>query len=230
MADAANQPGELLDRSENPVVPQILRGISTLASGIEPSSPSPSLVPGGEGTQVFPPRDETSEASPSTAFILNPIHATNANSTFPVGSSSSSSSDISRASHKSQRSTDSGIDVFAEAGGLTDDEQERVTRFKKGSRRDTYTKRTAPYKRKSGSSMTHQTMTRLAADHAYQKQVAARFFVYHPESNVYSVSKRSGVTFDSGAHLKKGTFVSEDDAMAHISAVIARHTNSQLRL
>ena len=118
-------------------------------------------------------------------------------------------------------------DVFDEVGGLTDDEQERATRSKKGSKKDKYTKRTAPYGRKSGCSMTHQTMIRLSADHAYSKQVTARFFVHHSESNMYSVKKINGLTFDSGAHVKKGTFVSEDEAMTFVSAVIARQPTAE---
>jgi hypothetical protein len=55
--------------------------------------------------------------------------------------------------------------------------------------------------------MTHQTMVRLSADHAYSKQVAARFFVHHRESNMYSVKKRDGLMFDNGTHYKKGAYL-----------------------
>ena len=76
MADTAEQPGESLDRLETPVVPPMLRGDSAFASGILETSPSPSLVPGGVGTQVLSTRVEMFEASPYTDFIQNPIHAT----------------------------------------------------------------------------------------------------------------------------------------------------------
>ena len=188
MADTAEQPGESLDRLETPVVPPMLRGDSAFASGILETSPSPSLVPGGVGTQVLSTRVEMFEASPSTDFIQNPIHATNANSTFPASPSISGNSGFSQASRKSQRSSIVSVaDVFDEVGHLTDEEQEKTVRYKNGSKKDRRTRGTAPRGRKSGGSMTHQTMVRLSADHAYSKQVAARFFVHHPESNMYSV-------------------------------------------
>ena len=202
MSDSASQPDDVLGSFEKPAVPHILRDNSTLVSGTEQELIASLISPEvAEGAQVFPPHDEASKASPSTTYILNPMTSNS--------SSGSSSSAISQGSRKSQRSTGSGIDVFLDVRGLTDEEQEKATRFRKGSRRDTHAKRTAPYKRKSGGSMAAQTMSRLAADHAYQEQVAARFFTYHPESNVYSVHKRNGITLDCGTHLKKGAFVSE---------------------
>ena len=75
MADAAIQPDEFVDSSENPVVPQILRDISTLVLGTEQQLDASLIRPEAvlEGAQVFPPRDEASKASPSTTYILNPV-------------------------------------------------------------------------------------------------------------------------------------------------------------
>jgi hypothetical protein len=39
---------------------------------------------------------------------------------------------------------------------------------------------------------------------------------------MYSVKKRDGLMFDSGTHYKKGAYVSEDNAMTFVSAVIER--------
>jgi hypothetical protein len=193
MADTAEKSGGSLSGHENPAVTQKLLGDSELASGISETPPPPSSVPGWEGDKVLAARVETFEASPNADYTQNSIHSTNANSTSPASPSISGNSGFSRASHKSHRSSVVSVaDAFEEVGRLKDEEQEEASRYKNKSKKDGRIRRTAPRGRKSGGSMTHQTMVRLSADHAYSKQVAARLFIHHRESNMYSVKKRDG--------------------------------------
>lgn len=198
MSDTAKHQDDMLARVEEPGASQPLRENIIFVPGIEQRLGISLISPvDGEGKVVFSLSDNVSKPSPSANYTHNPMISNS--------SASSSKSTTSRSSRSSRKSgTPSDIDVFSNGDALTsEDEQEPIIKQQKGTKKDKRNRTSAPSKRKSGGSMTAQTMSRLAADLAYQTEVAAATFTYYPDSNEYKVHKRSGIILDSGTRIKQ---------------------------